>query len=79
MKLGDAYNIVSRMTDTVGQAIDVTETKRVLAVYHAFLASLSPSEAMDIVSKGVAEAEKKKGASWEAVRKKLKSAIKRSR
>lgn len=58
VNLSKAYDIVSRITDTKGTEINVAETKRVLAAYHAVLSTLPHSEALAIVSKGILEAEK---------------------
>lgn len=77
MKLRQAYDIISRLTDTLGQQINVSETKRVLAVYHSMLAELPASEALSIVSQGIAEAEKKKSKAQDTLRRRIKSAIKK--
>lgn len=59
MNLTDFYNEVSRQTDTKGTAINVAETKRVLACAFAVLQSLSCAEATNLVAKGLAAAAKK--------------------
>lgn len=78
MKLRQTYDIISRLTDTLGQEINVSETKRVLAVYHSLLAELPTSEAFSIVGQGIAEAEKKKSKAQDALRRKIKAAIKKA-
>ena len=60
MKLSDFYNEVSRKTDTKGTAINVAETKRVLATAFDLLAELPAADAADVVAKGLAAAMKKK-------------------
>ena len=54
MNLNQFYNHVSRLTDTAGSAINVAETKRVLAVAFQEIAKMPAAEAADIISKGLA-------------------------
>ncbi len=61
MKLSDFYNEVSRHADTAGTRIGVAETKRVLAVAFDVLAKMNAAELADVMAKGLAAAEKRKG------------------
>ena len=61
MKLNEFYNEVSRHADTEGTRIGVAETKRVLAVMFDELCKLNACEAADLIAKGLAAAEKRKG------------------
>ncbi len=60
MKLTDFYNEVSRRVDTAKTQINVAETKRVLAVSFEVMSKLDSGEALDLLAKGVAQANKKK-------------------
>ncbi len=60
MTLTEFYNEVSRHTDTDKTQIGVSDTKRVLAVAFSLLATMETAAVLDLVSKGVATAAKKK-------------------
>ncbi|MCA8989014.1 MAG: hypothetical protein KDA78_15320 [Planctomycetaceae bacterium] len=60
MKLNDFYNEVSRHTDTAKTQINAAETKRVLAVMFDLLSKMDANEALDTLSKGIAQAAKKR-------------------
>ncbi len=60
MTLTDFYNEVSRHADTAKQQIDVSDTKRVLAMAFAALEEMSAADALDTLAKGIAAAAKKK-------------------
>lgn len=59
MTLTEIYNKVAAKADTSGLAINAAETKRVLAVFFDELESLSASDALDIVSKGLKQASRR--------------------
>lgn len=59
MKVSDFQNEVSRKVDTAGTAINVADTKRVLACAFDELAKMDAAEATDIISKSLATAKKR--------------------
>jgi hypothetical protein len=61
MNLSDFYNEVARQADTGKQAIGVSDTKRVLAVFFSELAKMDAAAALALLSKGVELAKKKAG------------------
>ncbi len=60
MTLTEFYNAVAGKADTKGLMINVAETKRVLAVFFDLLEDLSPNDALDLLSKGLKQAAKRK-------------------
>ncbi len=70
MNLNQFYNEVSRHTDTAGSQINVTETKRVLAVAFQHLAHMPAAQCADIISKGLAAGAKKKMTKKKAAKRK---------
>ncbi len=60
MTLTEFYNAVAGKADTEGLMINAVETKRVLAVFFDLLEDLSPNEALDLLSKGLKQAAKRK-------------------
>ena len=60
MTLSELYNEVARKADTEGVSITVAETKRVLAVLFDELAKLDAQDALDLISKGLKAASKRR-------------------
>lgn len=60
MKLTDFYNQVAGKVDTETTKINVAETKRVLAIAFEMLEQMDPAEMADTISKGLAQAKKKR-------------------
>ena len=60
MTLTEFYNAVAGKADTKGLMINAAETKRVLAVFFDLLEDLSPNDALDLLSKGLKQAAKRK-------------------
>ena len=60
MTLSEFHNEVAKRADTEGVQINVAETKRVLAVFFDLLEDLKPVDDMDIVTKGLKQASKRR-------------------
>lgn len=63
MKLSDLNTAVSRIADTApkGSTITAPDCSRVIACMFDVLAELPACEALDLVAKGLASAQKRKG------------------
>lgn len=59
MKLTEFYSEVSRRADTGKTSINAAETRRVLSEAFLVLHKLKTPEAIDVISKGIAQAAKK--------------------
>ncbi|MEW4567517.1 hypothetical protein AB1L88_06575 [Tautonia sp. JC769] len=60
MKLTELYQEVARRADTPKVQINAADVSRVLSVMFDILEDLKPAEAIDLVSKGLASAEKRR-------------------
>ena len=61
MKLTDLYQEVARRADTTKVKINAADVSRVISVMFDVLGELKPAEVHDLISKGLASAEKRKG------------------
>lgn len=71
LSLSALYNVVSRISNTSGTAINVSETKRVIACLNAVLSTLPTSDAMELVAKGIRQVESGKS---KTIQNKIKAA-----
>ena len=60
MTLTEFCNEAARKADTKGTKMDAAETQRVLAVLFDVLEEASPHEALDLLSKGLQQAAKRR-------------------
>ena len=60
MKLTEFYQEIAKKADTPKVQINASEVSRVLSVMFDILEDLEPSEAFDLISKGLASAGKRR-------------------
>lgn len=60
LTLTEIYDKVAAKADTAKQQINAAETKRVLACFFDVLEDYSATDAMDLISKGLKQAQKRK-------------------